>query len=154
MPPRNTTSAGPQFTRYLGPVLKALRDLGGSGRPREVESLIVTDLKIPEAEQNQVTKSGQSRFRNQVAWAKFYLAKAGYVESSAHGVWSLTPKGNSTTLGAKEALELFAAVHEPWSTSKAGVVPTEDGETEELPGEAALSTSSNYWSMKRTAGPC
>jgi restriction system protein len=144
MPPRNSTSAGPQFTRYLGPVLKALRDLGGSGRPREVESVIVSELKIPEAEQNEVTKSGQSRFRNQVAWAKFYLSKAGYVESSAHGVWALTPKGNATILDGKAALELFAAVQEPWSRSKVGLAPMADDGAEELPEEAALSNSSNY----------
>src|SRR6266700_306439 len=86
MAPNKTGKTGPQFIRYLNPVLKALRELGGSGRPSEVESLIVSDLSISVQEQKEATRGGQSRFSNQVSWARFYLAKAGLVESSAHGV--------------------------------------------------------------------
>ncbi|MDH3287813.1 MAG: restriction endonuclease, partial [Betaproteobacteria bacterium] len=37
----------------------------------------------------------QTRFENQVHWARFYLAKAGYIDSSQRGVWTLTEKGRS-----------------------------------------------------------
>ncbi len=37
-----------EFLNWFGPVLDALRDLGGSGSPREVSSWIATELKVPE----------------------------------------------------------------------------------------------------------
>jgi len=54
--------------------------------------------------------SGQSRYSNQVAWARFYLAKAGLLDSSSRGVWRLTEKGNSTHLTQELALQLFREV--------------------------------------------
>ena len=33
-------SGAPQFVKYFGPVLEALKQLGGSGRPDEVRSVI------------------------------------------------------------------------------------------------------------------
>lgn len=49
---------------------------------------------MSEAEQSQPRPSGvQTRFENQVHWARFYLAKAGYIDSSQRGLWTLTEKG-------------------------------------------------------------
>lgn len=86
-----------QFTRYIEPVIEAIRELGGSGRPEEVREVIARNLKISESEQSESLPSGvQSRFENQVHWARFYLVKAGYIDSSQRGVWNLTEKGRST----------------------------------------------------------
>jgi restriction system protein len=88
--------SAPQFTRYIGPVIEAIRELGGSGRPDEVRAVIAKKLRISDAEQSEVLPSGvQTRFENQVHWARFYLAKAGYIDSSQRGVWTLTEKGRS-----------------------------------------------------------
>jgi restriction system protein len=35
-----------EFTKYLGPVLDALRELGGSGRPREVIDKVAKKLNV------------------------------------------------------------------------------------------------------------
>ena len=92
---KNTKPAS-QFARYIGPVLAAIRELGGSGRPDEVRTVIARDLRISDAEQSEPLPSGvQTRFENQVHWARFYLAKAGYIDSSQRGVWTLTEKGRS-----------------------------------------------------------
>ena len=40
-------------------------------------------------------ESGSSRFDNQVGWARYYLVRSGYVDSSRRGVWALTEKGRS-----------------------------------------------------------
>ena len=40
---------GAQFVRYFGPLLDALRGLGGSGTPDEVVERIAEDLKIGRA---------------------------------------------------------------------------------------------------------
>ena len=61
---------GPQFVRYFGPVMEALKDLGGSGRPSEVKDLIVEKLGLSDHEINETLESGASRFSNQVDWAK------------------------------------------------------------------------------------
>ena len=100
-----------QFARYIGPVLAAIRELGGSGRPDEVRTVIARDLRISDAEQSEPLPSGvQTRFENQVHWARFYLAKAGYIDSSQRGVWTLTEKGRS--LGVITAEEIHRIIRE------------------------------------------
>ena len=89
---------GPRFVRYFGPLIEALKQLGGSGGPEEVRGLIASSLAISEEEQSEQLPSGTSRFDNQVAWARFYLTRAGLLESSRRGVWSLTEKGRATIL--------------------------------------------------------
>jgi restriction system protein len=89
---------GPYFVNYIGPTVEALKDLGGSGQPAEVIDWIANALDVTDEHQLEVLKSGQTRFANQVHWARFYLSKAGYIDSSQRGVWSLTKKGLSTTI--------------------------------------------------------
>jgi restriction system protein len=139
-----TAKAGPQFIRYLNPVLKALRELGGSGRLSEVESFIVSDLSISVQEQQEATRGGQSRFSNQISWTKFYLAKAGLVESSAHGVWSLTQTGYATTLARAEALALFKEVHDRWKSSKSEMTDSEEESSDQPPEDNAAPTGGDY----------
>lgn len=98
---------GAQFVRYFGPLLDALRSLGGSGRPREVVEQVARDLRVPEETQAELLKSGSPRFRNQVAWARFYLTREGFLEKSKRGVWSLTERGRETCLSPSDARELF-----------------------------------------------
>jgi restriction system protein len=105
---------GPQFIRFFQPVINALIELGGSGRPEEVEELIAEKLGLSEEERNEQIPSGQSRFSNKVNWARFYLAKAGLIDSSTRGVWSLTEKGRNTSLTPEQALGLFGQIHRPF----------------------------------------
>jgi restriction system protein len=109
---------GPQFVRYFQPVINALIALGGSGRPEEVEDLIAEQLNLSEEERNEQISSGQSKFNNKVGWARFYLAKAGLIDSSTRGVWSLSEKGRTTQLNPEQALELFNIVHKPFTTER------------------------------------
>jgi restriction system protein len=82
-----------RFANYINPVIEAVNALGGSARPQEVYKYIAKTLALPDDILNEDKKSGGSRYENQVAWARFYLAKAGIIDSSRHGVWSLTDKG-------------------------------------------------------------
>ena len=72
--------AGPQFVKYFPEVITALKELGNSGTPSEVREHIATKLNLSDNVLNAQTKSGIARFENQVAWARFYLAKAGYID--------------------------------------------------------------------------
>jgi restriction system protein len=84
-----------RFTKYVNPVISALRELGGSARPNEVSEIIARDLVLPDSVLDETNPSGVPRFYNDVAWARFYLAKDGFIDSSRHGVWTLTEKGRS-----------------------------------------------------------
>ncbi|MBK9008276.1 MAG: restriction endonuclease [Anaerolineae bacterium] len=136
---------GPQFVRYFQPVIDALTKLGGSGRPEEVEEAIAEQLGLSESERNEQIPSGQSRFSNKVNWARFYLVKAGLIDSSTRGVWSLSEKGRTTSLSAEQALELFNLIHKPFVTdrkrSKAEkVIEDEIVSLEDLDHRSALQT--------------
>ncbi|MBX3348011.1 MAG: restriction endonuclease [Nitrospira sp.] len=85
----------PQYTDYINPVLEILKKLGGSARPSEVCPAIAKDLSLPDPILEERLTNGVSRFENQVHWARFYLVKDGYIDSSRRGVWSLTEKGRT-----------------------------------------------------------
>src|SRR5512136_2978559 len=95
---KSASSSGSQFVRYFGPILDALRTLGGSATPGEVVDQIARDLAISDEVQNELLLSGHLRFPNQVAWSRFYLTRQGLLEASRRGIWSLTEKGRATTL--------------------------------------------------------
>lgn len=104
---KRKSDEGAQFVRYFGPVLDALRKLGGSGKPDEVTEQVASDLSLSDESQNDLLPSGESRFRNQVAWARFYLVREGLLDSSKRGVWSLTERGRSTSLTHAQSREIF-----------------------------------------------
>lgn len=110
---------GPRFVQYFGPVLDALRALGGSARPGEVVEWIANELQIPDDVLGEELPSGGSRYRNHVHWARFYLAKAGLVDSSKRGVWSLTEAGRATKLKLSQAVDLFRRVHQDFTVARA-----------------------------------
>jgi restriction system protein len=81
--------------------------LGGSGTPDEVVEQIAQDLVLTDEVQNELLPSGEARYRNQVAWARFYLVREGLIDSSKRGVWSLTERGRGTSLTPDESREIF-----------------------------------------------
>jgi restriction system protein len=96
-----------EFVRWFGPLLQALRDLGGSAAPREALDRIAVIEKVPEELRNAVLKSGQERFYNQVHWARQYLVWEGLLSAGERGIWSLTPLGHKTHLTDEQARALY-----------------------------------------------
>ncbi|MFN0093906.1 MAG: restriction endonuclease [Dehalococcoidia bacterium] len=133
-------ATGPVFVRYFQPVLAALDHLGGSGRPREVTERVAEMVQATPADLLATTKSGTARFENQVAWARFYLAKAGLIDSSSRGVWALSEQGAARlAMTHEEAVAIFRAVHQTLTTEKVAV---EEEQDEDPPSPAAASPSS------------
>jgi restriction system protein len=96
-----------------GPVLKAIRALGGSARPQEVYERVSENLGLDEETRSITTPSGVPRHENQMAWARFYLAQVGLLDSSKRGVWTLTEKGRAVDdLTAAQAFDIFRTVRE------------------------------------------
>lgn len=114
---------GPEFLRFAAPILETLKELGNSGTAAEVCDSVIERLNIPEAEQAKTTSNGQSRVRNQIAWARFYLTKGGILDSSRRGVWALTESGRSVKLDTDEVYALFKRVHQqfPRKTGESGL---------------------------------
>lgn len=96
-----------EFVKWFGPLLQALRDLGGSASPREAIERIAEIEKVPESVREVVLKSGQERFYNQVLWARQYLVWEGLIESGVRGIWSLTHLGKNVVLSPEEARQIF-----------------------------------------------
>lgn len=107
---------GPQFLRFCIPIVETLQELGGSGQPKEVTDTVLERLHISEREQAQANKNGGSRVRNQVAWARFYLAKADLLDASRRGVWALTEKGRTVHLSPNAVAQLFKDVQANFPT--------------------------------------
>jgi restriction system protein len=128
---------GPKFVRYFQPVIDVLKEKGGSATPQEVYEAIADQYDISEEDLSAQLKNGSSKFQNQVAWARFYLVKAGLVDSSKKGVWTLTPAGQRASLSHDEAYKIFKHIHSKWAganrkpkKSKDKPVTEEDDATE------------------------
>ena len=89
---------GPKFIRFFWPLIAALRELGGSAKPREAIDLVLDTLAIPDDERAERTKSGSLRVENQVHWARNYLVWAGLLDGSKRGWWQLSKEGWSLPL--------------------------------------------------------
>ncbi len=111
-------SKGPEFIRFFKPILQILKDSGGSGTTSEVIDRAIELLQIPESEQEVTLKNGQSRVRNQVQWGRLYLVRAGYLDSSRRGVWSLTEKGSQTDLATFDPYHVFQIVQKEFHAEK------------------------------------
>lgn len=96
-----------EFVKWMGPILDALRELGGSGRPREVCDLIAERQGLSDKKLEETLKSGQTRYYNQVHWARQYLVWEGLLDGSTRGVWALTPVGYNTSLDAAAGHKVF-----------------------------------------------
>ena len=126
-----------QFAQYINPLLTVLRDLGGSAKSAEAKSAVAEHLGLSDDVLEDRLKSGSSRFENQVSWARYYLVRGGFIDSSHRGVWTLTEKGRNTNKLSESAInDLIDDVVAKWGkkteddSSTVGV-----GDEEQIPDE-------------------
>lgn len=86
-------SKGPQFLDYTIPLINVLKENGGSGNASEIIDKVIEKLSIPDNIVAEILPSGESRVRNRIQWARFYLAKAGLIDTQKRGQWQLTQEG-------------------------------------------------------------
>lgn len=103
-------ASAPRFVHYFGPVLEALRALGGVAKSADVISWLRESGLVPAEDLDYRTKSGNPGFANKVGWARFYLDRAGFLTSPRRGVWALTVKGRGSRLDFPLAREVFRSV--------------------------------------------
>jgi restriction system protein len=138
-----------RFVRYLDPVLVALRELGGSGTPQEVQRIVARNLSLSEDEQASLTKGGQPRYPNDVAWARFYLNKAGLIDASQRGVWSLTKHGQKTHLSDSDAASLFRDIWQKWKGTGSSQHAAARGRDERTPEDLVEQTPEDAQENRR-----
>ena len=56
---------GPEFLKYVNPVLTTLQSNGGAGDSSDVIEQVIDKLGVTEKELEEITSNGQSRIRNQ-----------------------------------------------------------------------------------------
>ena len=96
------------FLRWFGPVLQALRDLGGAATPEDTRKRIIENEHLSDEEVNATRgKNNVNKFENEVAFARSYLVKAGYIDNKVYGIWTLTEKGQSVEMTDELASEIF-----------------------------------------------
>ena len=85
-----------------------------------------------------------TRYENQIAWARFYLVRAGLLDSSKRGVWSLTDKGReSAELSTAQAADLFRQVRKEMAEEARNLgTAAPEIPPEEAPAEDGVSTPS------------
>lgn len=125
-----------EFVKWFGPVLEALRALGGSAKPREITEWIGEKYNVPDEVLNErYQKSGVLKFQNQLAWARQYLVWEELLASSKHGVWTLSKKGWDTKLNETEAYDIFlkwVKVFQELREDKETTTTTVDSEAEKV----------------------
>lgn len=127
---------GPEFLKYINPVLTTLQTNGGAGNSSNVIEQIIESLGITDEELEEATSNGQSRVRNQIQWARFYLFKAGFIDNTQRGIWRLTNEGLEKNLTDDDVYNLFKGVQEsvkksPTVTPKKLELKFEDTTTED-----------------------
>jgi restriction system protein len=125
---------GSQFAQYINPLLAVLRALGGSARAAEARAAVSDLMKVEDLVLEERLSSGQSRFDNQVGWARYYLVRAGYIDSTRRGVWALTEKGRGTErLTELQIDNLVRSVIAEWGRKSGDVGAPETVATDERP---------------------
>jgi len=144
-----------EFTKWFGPLLDALRQLGKSGRPKEVCEQIAKSLQLPDSFLEETLESGGSKFENQVAWARQYLVWEGLLDASKKGIWTLTSKGQKTKLTEEESHDLFlkwVKIHTAAKKNKSKVDIIKEQEQED-PDNVELSLTPSLLEILQSVSP-
>ena len=80
----------PRYPNLMNPILRALKENGGSCTIGEIHDKVLEQLKLPKVTVEELhNNSNQSELDYQLAWARTYLRKYGAIDSSSRGVWSI-----------------------------------------------------------------
>src|SRR6266699_4443133 len=85
----------PTYDGLFNPLLRAMRELGGSASIAEQEDKVAQILNLSEEEASEIHRGNRTKLSYRLAWARNYLKRVGLLENSARGVWALTGKGRA-----------------------------------------------------------
>jgi restriction system protein len=108
------------------PLLKALLESGGQGKPRDVYPVVTAKFpQITPADLAETVADGHSKWHNRIQWVRQRLVVQGDMESGGWGVWRITDKGrqratsgdgSSGPVAPPSFLELYEQYEESFRT--------------------------------------
>ena len=129
----------------MGPLLDALRFLGGAGKPVHVYEEVAKSQLVTKEDLKVTNKGGRSKFKNQIRWARFYLAKAGLIDRKHSRIWQLTPAGRETHLGLDAAIALYRDVQSRFKTTSEEDVDEVDAPSDEIMDDLFDDPDRRFW---------
>jgi restriction system protein len=84
-----------KFDDLMNPCLTALHKLGSSGTNDEIEDEVIRILRLTDDDVGYIHRGNVTKLNYLLRWARNYLKRAGVIDNSARGVWSLTAKGQA-----------------------------------------------------------
>lgn len=148
----------PTYDRLMNPLLRALRELGGSGSTDEIYQRVAENLKLPEDVLNVLhdpETSNQTEVQYRLAWARTYLKKFGFLESPQRGLWSLTKKAETVSeVDTKQVQRFVRELDRKERVAKPSAKQSDENDSEaEKPEEAKAWRSNLHAILTKTLSP-
>ena len=100
-----------EFLRWFKPIILALRDLGGEASPVDTRKKIIENEQLSKEEISKIRgKTNVNKFENEVAFARNYLVKGGYIDNKVRGTWTLTETGMTVDMTEETVNEIYKKV--------------------------------------------
>lgn len=81
------------------PLLEALMEIGGEGKPKNIFPLVTKIFpELTEDDLAETLKTGANRWKNRIRWARQSLVQKGEIDKSISGIWAITDKGRKRLL--------------------------------------------------------
>jgi len=101
----------PKYIDLFNPLLRAIRELGGSASVAEQEDRVAAILKLSNKELAELHRGNTTKLQYRLAWARNYLKHYGLLENSARGIWALTSEGlKISTVDKREVKRAVGAI--------------------------------------------
>lgn len=125
----------PDAVAYIPRILAALRQMDGIAKAAAVKEAVVATMAEQHVRVDETQlQSGQTKYLNDMQWARMYLVNAELLEPVAvagHGVWKLTDKGWQVRLDAQTALDIYnATAKKTKKVTDTTPAPDDDGQPE------------------------
>lgn len=83
------------YNDLFEPIINSLKKLGGSASNQELIEEVSTALNLTDDDLSFIAEGQtQPQFSLTMGWAKSFLKRAGYIDNTSRGIWSLTKLGN------------------------------------------------------------
>lgn len=124
-----TMITGERVDQLMRGVFRALVEMGGPARPKEIFARIEPSLNLTEHERGTL-KTGGIRWQTLLRWYSVDCTKAGYLKKSG-GYWTLTPEGEEALrLPPGELIRSAQRKYREWKSRKADTPPGVEVEVE------------------------
>ncbi|MDD9868126.1 MAG: restriction endonuclease [Candidatus Campbellbacteria bacterium] len=96
----------PPFADFFNPIIKALKELGGSALRNEIENKVIEIMGITEKQVSYTyNNNDKSIVLDRIGWALFYLKKGKILKSGGRSIWELVKKDQKEIDDVKEFIK-------------------------------------------------